>query len=139
MGVHTFTGAVPAERCPKCGEVYTDASGHHAFARSVARALIDAGVVSGPVLRFFRHALGMTGASLAGLLGVAPDTLSRWERGERDVDRLAWATVAGLVLDELEERPRTRYVLEAMRTPCPPLAKAIRLEGDPAPRASGSR
>lgn len=129
VGGHTFTGAVPAERCPQCGETYTDAEGHRALALSVARALIEAGEVSGGVFRFFRHSLGLTGAALAGLLGVAPDTVSRWERGERDVDRLAWATVAGLILDEIKEGPRMRDVLEAMRTPGPPLAKAVRLGG----------
>lgn len=129
VGGHTFTGAVPAERCPQCGETYTDAEGHRALALSVARALIEAGEVSGVVFRFFRHSLGLTGAALAGLLGVAPDTVSRWERGERDVDRLAWATVAGLILDEIKEGPRMRDVLEAMRTPGPPLAKAVRLGG----------
>jgi YgiT-type zinc finger domain-containing protein len=127
VGAHTFTGVVPASRCPQCGETYTEADDHRALALSAARALIEAGEVSGGVLRFFRHSLGLTGAALAGLLGVASDTVSRWERGERDVDRLAWATVAGLILDELEERPRTRGVLEAMRTPGPPLAKAVRL------------
>jgi putative zinc finger/helix-turn-helix YgiT family protein len=132
VGGHTFTGAVPAERCPQCGETYTEAEGHRALALSTARALIEAGEVSGGVLRFFRHSLGLTGAALAELLGVAPDTVSRWERGERDVDRLAWATVAGLILDDLEERPRTRHVLEAIRTPGPPLAKAVRLDvGEP--------
>lgn len=139
VGGHTFTGAISAERCPQCGETYTDANGHTAFARSVAKTLIDAGEVSGPVFRFFRHTLGQTGASLAALLGVAPDTVSRWERGERDVDRLAWATVAGLVLDELEKRPRTRHVLEAIRTPGPPLAKAVRIEpllSEPTARSS---
>lgn len=128
VGERTFSAALPAERCPSCGEIYTDARGHNFLARSVARFLIEAGEVSGPVFRFFRHTLGMTGASLAALLGVAPDTVSRWERGERDVDRLAWATVAGLVLDELEERSQTRYLLEAIGTPKPPIAKVVRLD-----------
>lgn len=124
---HTFTGAVPAERCSQCGETYTEAEGHRALALSTARALIDAGEVNGAALRFFRHSLGLTGVSLASLLGVSPDTVSRWERDERGVDRLAWVAVAGLILDELEDRPRTRHVLDAMRTPGPPLARSVRL------------
>ncbi|MCL2776604.1 MAG: type II toxin-antitoxin system MqsA family antitoxin [Polyangiaceae bacterium] len=139
VGSHTFTGVIPAERCPKCDEIYTDASDHRAFACHVARALIDAGEVSGSVFRFFRHTLGLTEASLANLLGVSADTVSRWERGQRDVDRLAWATVAGLVFDEIEERPRMRHVLEVMRTPGPPLAKAVRLDGARPTCTSGSR
>ena len=127
VGERTFTGPVGAKRCQNCGETYTDASGHVALSRRVALALIDAGDVSGPTFRFFRHTLGLTGAALASLLGVAPDTVSRWERGERGVDPLAWVTVAGLVLDELEDRPSTRRVLEAVQSG-PPLAKAVRLE-----------
>lgn len=126
---HTFSGPIACERCPGCGETYSDASAHEAFARSVARALIDAGEVNGAVFRYFRHTLGLTGAALANLLEVAPDTVSRWERGERDVDRLAWATVAGLILDEADEHPRMRRVLEAMKTPRPPLARAVRITG----------
>ncbi len=133
VGDRTFTGGIPAERCPQCGETYTEKHGHQALALSAARALIEVGEVNGATLRFFRHSLGLTGAALAELLGVASDTVSRWERGERNVDRLAWATVAGLVLDELEERPRTRHVLDAIRTPGPPMAGEVRLTDPPPP------
>jgi transcriptional regulator with XRE-family HTH domain len=43
--------------------------------------------------------LGMKAADLATLLGMAPETFSRWETAEREAPHLSWATVAELVLE----------------------------------------
>jgi YgiT-type zinc finger domain-containing protein len=126
---HTFHGTIPAEKCPQCGEVYTDANGHEAFARRVARTLIEAGEVNGQTFRFLRHTLDLTGAALAGLLGVAPDTVSRWERGERDVDRLAWAAVAGLVRWPRSGRARGQFVVDTSRPRSDPNSGAAARKG----------
>src|SRR5262245_17315871 len=53
-------------------------------------------------LRSRRRALGLTQAALARTLGVAPNTLARWERGELSVGN---PVLIGIALERLE-RPR---------------------------------
>ena len=38
-------------------------------------------------MRAMREAAGLSQSELAGLLGVAPNTVARWERGERPIVR----------------------------------------------------
>lgn len=47
---------------------------------------IDDAILDGRALREHRAALGMTQAELAVQLGVAPNTVARWERGERRIE-----------------------------------------------------
>ena len=42
-------------------------------------------IMAGDELRKRREALGMTQEQLAGELGVAANTVARWERGERSI------------------------------------------------------
>jgi transcriptional regulator with XRE-family HTH domain len=74
-----------------------------------------------------RKALGLRAADLAGLLGVAAETVSRWETGQRDVDRGALALVGGLVVDRLEGSTATLDRLRALAKP-PRTAKTKALE-----------
>ena len=112
-----FTGSVPADVCVACGESYVDAVELARVELEAARALADAGIVSGETFRYMRHALGFTARDLAPELGVAFETISRWENEERPLDRLAWATLAAMVRDELDGHGRTREQLRAMREP----------------------
>jgi len=130
IGERTFTADVAAERCPSCSEVYTPAGGPMAFGEALARQLIADGDVSGAAFRHLRYTLEMTGQALAETLGVTPETVSRWERGGRPVDRLAWATVATIVLEALEApgvaQGRMAGVLAACAGDRGPLAPAVR-------------
>lgn len=65
--------------------------------RPVRVALIDA-----PQLREWRDALRMTQAELASYLGVAPNTIARWERGEMQIER------PEMVLSALEQLASAR-------------------------------
>jgi DNA-binding transcriptional regulator YiaG len=126
---HAFVGEVRQLRCRKCGEAYTDIAEIERVELAAARALAESGEVSGSSFRFMRHALGYTAAKLAELFGTRAETLSHWERGHRDVDRYAWATLAAMVTDRLEGRTDTIDRLGVMRAPRP-LAKAVRLHRD---------
>ncbi len=126
-GDRTFAATIPAFKCSKCGETYTEAVDHARAQLEAARRLADAGEVNGAGFRFMRHALGMRALQLAQLLGVAAETVSRWETGGRDVDKLAWATIGALVTDRLGERTTTETHLRAIQSP-KPLAKTVRLE-----------
>ena len=123
----TFTADLPILRCPECGETYTDALAMNRAELEAARRLANVGEATGETFRFMRHALGLTAVTLGVELGVAAETISRWERGERDVDRLAWMTLAAMVTDRLENETTTADRLRAMRER-PRLAKAVRLD-----------
>ncbi len=97
VGSVRVAGHVPALRCSQCAEITIAQSDLVAFElRAVAEVLSRGWVGAGP-FRAARKVLGFTGSELAALLGVTPETLSRWENGQRDVDRLAWSVVASLV------------------------------------------
>jgi hypothetical protein len=68
----------------------------------------------------------MKATELADLLEVASETISRWETGERAVDRGAFALLADMARDALEGRAGTLELLKSMRTP-KRLAKTVRL------------
>ena len=65
-----------------------------------------------------RKSVPLSAVELASLLRVAPETISRWETGERAVDRAAWLVVRALVLEpesmaalaELCDEPPARAV-----------------------------
>lgn len=53
--------------------------------------------------------IGLKGAEVAEIIDVRPETVSRWERGEVEIPRLA-----AFALGEFHDRPRvTRNKLEA--------------------------
>jgi putative zinc finger/helix-turn-helix YgiT family protein len=124
---HTFTAELAAEQCKVCGETYVDAADIEAFELAIARALAQSGASNGEAFRFMRKALGFTAVELGDLLGVAAETISRWETGQRDVDRGALVAVGSLVLDRIEGRTATIDRLRAIREP-PRLAKVVAIE-----------
>jgi putative zinc finger/helix-turn-helix YgiT family protein len=113
----TFSGKVRAQRCDACGEVYIAAEDAMRFDLRVARELGSLGAAQGEAFRFMRKAIGMRAADLATLLGVAAETVSRWERGERPVDRAALTVLGALVTDKLEGRATTMKLLKAQQDP----------------------
>jgi putative zinc finger/helix-turn-helix YgiT family protein len=117
VGGHVFVGEVTASSCPKCGEVYYDGQALERLEVAVARELAERGLVSGAAFKFMRKALGMRAADLAELLDVAAETVSRWETGERPVDRAAWTALGGLVVDRFEGRDRVISILRALDAP----------------------
>lgn len=99
--------------CAACGESYVS---HEAGVKSdllVALHLARMGIRSGESFRFMRKSLGLSGKALAELLGVAAETLSRWEKGAMPVDGMAFVVLGGMVLDRLERA--TEPTLERLR------------------------
>ncbi len=113
----TFSGMVSARRCNACGEVYIAVEDGMRFDLRVAQDLGSRGAATGEAFKFMRKALGMRAVDLAELLGVAAETISRWERGERPVDRAALTVVGALVADKLEKRTTTMDLLKAQQEP----------------------
>jgi DNA-binding transcriptional regulator YiaG len=126
-----FTGDVAGWECKAHG-VFLDGEAWHRFDLAVAATLAREGASSGEALRHRRKALGLPFGELAALLGVAPDTLVRWERGEREAPRATAATIGALALDAAGGTTATADRLRALRGERPKLAKVVRVEVPPA-------
>lgn len=75
------------------------------------------GICSGATFKSMRKALRLKSIDVADLLGVTPETVSRWESGVLPMSRPAWIAVAALLRDTLEGRSEVRGVLEAAAKP----------------------
>lgn len=87
-------------RCPKCGESEVVIPKPNQLGDLLARHLIEKrDRLVGPEVRFLRAHLGLSGVDLARRMGVAPETVSRWENGKDTMgpvaDRLLRLLVAG--------------------------------------------
>jgi putative zinc finger/helix-turn-helix YgiT family protein len=88
----SYTVTVPALRlfrCRNCGEAVLDTEANEQISRAFRR---QAGLLTPEEIRQKREALGLKQKELAERLGVAKETLSRWETGgqvqQRSLDRL---------------------------------------------------
>ena len=74
------------EICPACGEATIEIPDLDGLARAAAmvRALLPLRL-TGKDVRFLRHALDMSGRAFAEAMDLTPETVSRWENGERGI------------------------------------------------------
>lgn len=133
---YTFVAELPAHICEQCGESTIDYAPLHAFNLVIAGELAKAGASSGEAFKFMRKAIGMKATDLAALLHLVPETISRWETGQRNVDFGALAVLGALALDQLEGRTTTLDRLQALRAPARPTGKVLVRVEVPAERAA---
>lgn len=120
IGDRKVTVVVAASKCPKCGETHVDGATLERAELLVAEHVARSGNVSGDTFRLMRKVLGLQAKELSEIIGTPAETISRWEKGVRDVDKFAWVTLAAMVIDATEERaPVTRDVLLAIQAPRP--------------------
>lgn len=107
VGEHTvLDGSMMRPVCMECGEYRLPASMlEKAELRAVVIAFAEVPEISGGMLRSARKALGMTQAVMAEAIGTTPESVSRWERGERDMERWVGLAVVGLVQKQLHPPP----------------------------------
>lgn len=110
-----FVADVDGHRCPGCRETSVSLSAMLAFETGIARSLAHHGPITGETFRFLRAAIPMPSVELARLLGVAPETITRWEKGTREVDEAAWFVVGDLLLDAIGGTEHTRLRLVSSR------------------------
>jgi putative zinc finger/helix-turn-helix YgiT family protein len=87
----TYAVSIPdlvAPRCQECGELVLDDAANERISGAFRQQL---GLLTPEQIRANRERLGMTQRQLAGRLGIAEATLSRWETGgqiqQRALDR----------------------------------------------------
>ncbi len=112
-----FTSELPGQRCPSCD--YSTVHGPAAvrFELLVAAELVKRGHRSGASFKFMRKALGMKATEIAEVFNVAPETVSRWENGQREVDWPEFMLLGFLVDDKLAGRTTTLSRLKALAEP----------------------
>lgn len=97
-GVEVLTRGM---RCGACGEALFDQTEVANQEQARAAALVMRGIRTGAEFKFVRKMAGLKATEIAELFDVRPETVSRWERGEVEIPRLA-----SFSLGELYERPR---------------------------------
>jgi DNA-binding transcriptional regulator YiaG len=104
-------GEVAEDVCPKCGYASMELGELGQFELRVAAALAIHGVCTGEAFKFIRKALQMRATDVRDVLGVTPETVSRWENEQRDVDRHVFAMLGELVIAAVEgrESPAERF------------------------------
>lgn len=113
----TYTATLPAQVCPHCGESLVEGRDLGRFDAAVTHALAAAGPPDGATVKWLRKAAGLTGAELGALLGVAPESVSRWENDRAPMDRATLHTLGCLAIEHGEGRSDTADELRAMATP----------------------
>jgi putative zinc finger/helix-turn-helix YgiT family protein len=110
-----FSTVVEGWSCSVCGNRVYRAPDAIAFEESIAQELAANGPVTGESFAAMRAALRLRSADVAGLLGVANETISRWENSKRRMDRSAWFILSTLVLDWADGSRATIERLENLR------------------------
>jgi putative zinc finger/helix-turn-helix YgiT family protein len=73
---------VEVSRCPNCGAHEVEIPRIEELHRVIALAIATHAVhLDGPRIRFLRKWLGWSGVDFGARMGVAPETVSRWETG----------------------------------------------------------
>lgn len=111
-----FVVRLPASLCTACGDAYVDGPVLGDAEREIARRLAESGEPSGASFRFMRKALGLSAKALAADLGLAPETISRWENGDRAVDAPTWLLLAGMAREPNGELARLVRTLGKRRS-----------------------
>lgn len=119
----TFTVDVPVHWDEEADDYLVTSDDLGAADLSMAAALALEGPVDSQSLRFMRAAIGLEQRRLAELLGVRPETVSRWENDVTSVDRAAWLVVAALVLERAGRQVPTLERLERLASGTVPQAE----------------
>src|SRR5580658_3594889 len=117
VGGREFRLSVPFGACKACGTGYLDAAALEWGELQIACQVAMDGPADGRTLRVLRKALGLLATQLADLLSVTAETISRWETGQRPVDRSAWFVTGSMVLERAKWPTRTLARLKAAARP----------------------
>ena len=109
VGNATFEGEVPAQVCTGCEEEFPARLAVVSLQIQAAHQLAGFGAAPESI-RFMRSVLLLQSKTFAELVGVAPETVSRWEGGKRGIDGAAWALLCSMIRDKFAG---TRTTLDA--------------------------
>jgi len=117
VGGRDFLLTVPAGNCRLCGTSYLVAEALEWGELQIACRLAMEGPANGASFRALRKSLGFTASQLAEMLDITAETISRWENGQRRVDRSAWTVVGSMVLETADMPTSTLARLKVASSP----------------------
>lgn len=120
---------VTLARCPGCGNDDVEIPRIEELHRLIARTIIHKPHgLSGGEARFLRKWLGHSSRDFAEIMGVQPETVSRWESGAKPMGATADRLLRVLVAND---EPREEYPAEELRkvdrSTTEPLAHSLRM------------
>ena len=95
----SLAAVIPARWDGEIEDVTATADAAHAGELAIAVELARTGPVHGEAFSWMRRCLGLSARTLAEILDVRHETISRWENGATPVDRAAWLVLGDLVVD----------------------------------------
>jgi DNA-binding transcriptional regulator YiaG len=116
---YTFRASQTVLYCLSCCQIQWPPSTVETFRLQIASWLAKRSVQSGHAFKFMRKSLGLKAVELSRLLSLAPETVSRWERGHRQCDARAITLLGTMVMDRLEGHDQTMERLRALQEPAP--------------------
>ena len=112
--------------CPECGEEERVMPRLAQLHRAIAEAVADQTArLTGAEIRFLRKHLGWSGEDFAAVMGVRPESVSRWEN---DKEPMGAPAERLLRLMALRERPVSSYPNERLADIAKGEARAVKLE-----------
>lgn len=105
---------VEVRRCSKCGDHEVVIPRIEELHRVLAAAVVrQATRLTKDEIRFLRKYLGYSGVDFAKVIGVAPETISRWENGKEKIGTSAEKLIRMLVV---HTQPTRSYPIETLAT-----------------------
>src|SRR5450432_3804101 len=114
---HEFQSAIPARECTSCGMKYYASDDLARFELATAITIANAALQVPEALKFMRKVTGLQAKQFADLLGVRPETVSRWESGKTPVDRATYSVLQQVLLDRLAGSSATEKGLRVLMRP----------------------
>jgi YgiT-type zinc finger domain-containing protein len=127
IGGRDFIVTVAAGSCRTCGSVFLENTSLERAEWAIACELARHGPINGSAFRYMRKTLALQATVVAGLLEVTPETISRWENGQRAVDKAAYVALGSVVLERASRPPETLERLRELRVG-QRTAKTVRLD-----------
>jgi DNA-binding transcriptional regulator YiaG len=128
VGSICFDGELNSKVCSSCGEHIVDGAMVKKFELMVAQLLADNGQRTPEAFRFMRKVLGLRAVDLAPLIGVGPETISRYETGAREIDPIRFGVLATLVADSLAGRQDALMRFKAAQQPVKSMPRKVALK-----------
>jgi len=103
---------VEVRRCPACGEHEVVIPRIEQLHQGIAMAVVSKKSRLTPAeMKFLRKHMGWSGADFARHMGVAPETVSRWENGREPMGGVADRLLRLMVVTQA---PNREYAIEAL-------------------------
>jgi putative zinc finger/helix-turn-helix YgiT family protein len=139
---HVQLHGVTIERCPKCGEETIVIPRLEQLHRALAHAFITQPRMIAPVeIKFLRKHMGFSSADFALRMGVARETVSRWEAGAQSMGAVADRLLRLLVITH---EPTESYAVddllqELTDAPAPEKLKSVAMRNDNGWKQEGAK